>query len=359
MTDSPVVAQRHCSPRFRSGVFHAGKLLPVKVQVVFPDVPRAVFNTALGWYRALLTDPDVTEIACIHSRGYHGVVQDAALEDLPKLPAADVTLVISGHQVARLFAPPLRLPGRKRALILTDEPYETGRTQSYNQGEWKNTYDVVAVNEAATVNLHREGVFLPCATDPEVIPAYSNLGGEPLWDIGYVGTFDSHRERWFRAIADHNPRARWLMIGPKWLPFRRNRAETYHRRISMRTEPGSGYLSPSEVLGFYSLCRLVLNIHREESSDFPGLATSPNPREYDLIWLGLPHVADARANLPVPELGFKTPSECGQFVEGFLGNDVGCQERMKVALAKSAQIRDEHTYLSRWNSLKAALYGKG
>lgn len=313
----------------------------MQVLIVFPDVPRAVFNTALGWYRACKADPNVRRVIAVNSRGLHGVEEDFPLADLASAQLQpDVTLVIRGYQVQDLQLG-RSLPGAKRALILTDEPYETDRTSEFNSGMSEGTYDLVAVNDSSVVDRHREGFYMPCGSDEFVVPPVVDR----KWDICYVGTADKRREEWLREVDRANPGASWCLVGPKWKPKRWDKRASQYERVRMSTAPGQGYLSPDEVAGLYAASRLVLNIHRR------GDGSSPNPRTYDGIAYGLPILQDARPDTPKSVLQFADPGSMASFSRGYLQNEAGCIDKVKASVTEGLEIRGQHTYSARWREI--------
>ncbi|MCH7905028.1 MAG: glycosyltransferase family 1 protein [Armatimonadetes bacterium] len=311
------------------------------VLIVFPEVPRAVFNTALGWYGACRDDPDVSRVLAANSRGLYGVLQDCPLENVASMTRnPDITLVIRGYQIHDLRLGS-HLPGQKRALILTDEPYETDRTIEFNTGAFEDTYDVVAVNDSSVVDRHSRGFYLPCASDEFVkVPSV-----DAKWDICYVGTADKRREQWLREIDRANRGASWCLVGPKWKPKRWNKAASHYQRVKMSHTPGSGYLSPEDVACLYASSRLVLNIHRR------GDANSPNPRTYDGIVYGLPILQDARRDTPKSVLQFADPGSMASFSRGYLQNEAGCVDKVKASVTEGLEIRGQHTYSARWREI--------
>ncbi len=304
-----------------------------------------MFNTALGWFRAIRADPEVDSLIAVNSRGLHDIKEDHPLSDLSKLESEpDITIVVRGYQVHKLSLKN-GLPGTRSALILTDEPYETEAASAFNSGENQGLYDLVAVNDSATVHRHSSGVFMPCASDETVLPPKL----QPKWDIGFVGTTDKKREAWLSTIDRACPGASWCLVGPKWKPKTWDKRSSHCQRVRMSTGPAAGYLSPKEVADLYAQCRIVLNVHRD------GDANSPNPRTFDGIAYGLPIVQDHRPDTPESVVQFHDPGSMANFVREYLNGDAECVKRLNDSIKKGLEVRSEHTYTARWAELKSRL----
>ncbi|HXH62184.1 MAG TPA: hypothetical protein VNI20_12605 [Fimbriimonadaceae bacterium] len=314
----------------------------MKVAVVFPDVPRAVFNTALGWYRAIKRDPGVESAVAINAHGFY----DLPDEPLDKLTSLDVgvTVVISGRQVHdRMRA--RSIPGTAKALVLTDEPYETQSTALFNSETWAGTYSAVYTNDSSSVGRHQQGRFLPCAYDATVKPEQYD---KKPFDIGFVGTTDDRREQWLGTVDRLCKGRTWCVVGPKWKPRFWDRTHSQHTRVRMDTSPSTGYFSPEEVADLYAKCKIVVNVHREPGS-------SPNPRAFDLIGYGIPAVQDVRADSPSSVVQTETPEKMGGLINAFLEGDELVKELFRRSVNVGLECAPDHTYDARWASVRQDL----
>gem|GEM_PF-4459263 len=325
----------------------------MRVVLVFPDPPRAAFATAIGWMNALASDPDVQQLHLCHTRGYFDLRQDIALDDLLNLPGEvtyDLALVVWGRQVFARAPEGRTLGARQRGLILTDEPYETPETVTFNA---TMMYDIVGVNDAATVDRHRQGIELLCAWDPALRPVGASPGDAPRFDVGWVGGTDRRRRAWLRRLDWANRGASWLWVGPRIRPWFAASGRSRVERVSYRAEPGKGFYTPAECLGFYHQCRMVVNLHRADGPGPP--AQSPNPRLYELMGHGIPAVHDSRTQMPPECLRFSHPAEMGRYLRAIRGGSAEAMTRLNAAVEVGRIAAANHTYAQRWATLRLSL----
>ncbi len=325
----------------------------MKVLLVFPETPRAAFNTARGWWNALTHDPDVETVDAVHSRGYYGLPEHYRLSDLPLAKGYDLAIAVWGYQVDGVLPPGAKLGAKKSAIVLTDEPYETAETLKLSTGANAGRYDVVASQDSSTAGQHPAGIYLPVAWDPFLKPTIDVQSGSELFDVGWVGGSDPRRKKWLGFLNRSLGGASWLCVGTVKKPSRADKWCRYYSRLPGWSLPGQGFLPPEHVMGLYRLCRAVINIHRDPSG--PVEAESPNPRVYECMALGVPCLNDYRKRLPEGCLVFHTPPEMAAFAKELLVGSGSAVRQAKQSVEAGLAAASDHTYPRRWAQLKQAL----
>ncbi|HWD37925.1 MAG TPA: glycosyltransferase [Fimbriimonas sp.] len=325
----------------------------MKVLLVFPETPRAAFNTARGWWNALTHDPDVETVDAVHSRGYYGLPEHYRLSDLPLAKGYDLAIAVWGYQVDGVLPPGAKLGAKKSAIVLTDEPYETSQTLKLSTGPNAGRYDVVASQDSATAGQHPGGIYLPVAWDPHLQPTINVQSGCELFDVGWVGGSDNRRKKWLKSLNWQLRGAKWLSVGTVKRPWMSNASCRYYSRLPGWASPGKGFLSPEHVMGLYRLCRVVLNVHRDPNGVVE--AESPNPRVYECMALGVPCLNDYRKNLPEGCLVFGSPSEMAAFAKQLLAGSECAAKQAQKSVEMGLALAKDHTYARRWQKLREAL----
>jgi len=286
-----------------------------------------------------------------NTHGHYGLAEHVTLQGLTEASGYDLTIVVEGHQAHAALPAGARLPSTKAAVILTDEPYHTARTSLFSTGANEGRYDVVASQDDGTTHMHPHGLYLPVAWDPHLKPTMEIEPGSEMFDVGWVGTTEKRRRQWLRSL-DWELRGRsWLRIGAKQKSLFCDRERSYYQRV--RIAAGAHFFSPEQCIGFYRLCRLVLNVHRDAAGVVP--AVSPNPRLYECMGFGLPCLNDARSGFPSEIISFETPQEMGAFAREYLDGSANAQKRVREAVEAGLALAPQHTYAARWATLRQAL----
>ncbi|PRH89081.1 glycosyltransferase [Labrys okinawensis] len=112
---------------------------------------------------------------------------------------------------------------------------------------------------------------------------YAPTGEEPVWDLGYLGTYSPDRqptlERLLIDVATRMPGHRFVVAGPQYpsgMSWPRNVDRLAH-------------LPPSEHASFYSRQRYTLNVTR---ADMIAAGWSPSVRLFEAAACGCPVVSD-------------------------------------------------------------------
>jgi spore maturation protein CgeB len=126
---------------------------------------------------------------------------------------------------------------------------------------------------------------LYCSADPE---QYRPEAREPLWDLGYIGTYSEDRQPALQALlldpARRWPDGRFAVAGPQYparIRWPRNVARMEH-------------LAPPQHAPFYNAQRFTLNVTRR---DMVEAGWSPSVRLFEAASCGTPIVSDAWAGL--------------------------------------------------------------
>jgi spore maturation protein CgeB len=126
---------------------------------------------------------------------------------------------------------------------------------------------------------------LYCSADPE---QYRPEAREPLWDLGYLGTYSADRQPALQALllepARRWPDGRFAVAGPQYP------ADVRWPRNVARME----HLAPPQHASFYNAQRFTLNVTRR---DMVEAGWSPSVRLFEAASCGTPIVSDAWAGL--------------------------------------------------------------
>ncbi|ATB28884.1 CgeB family protein [Melittangium boletus] len=185
---------------------------------------------------------------------------------------------------------------------------------------------------------------LYCSCDPEL---YAPETREPLWDLGYLGTYSDDRqpvlERLMLDAAREWPSGRFVVAGPQYpanLAWPGNVARVEH-------------LAPPEHPAFYNSQRFTLNVTR---ADMVRAGYSPSVRLFEAAACAVPLISDAW-----PGLGtFFVPGEeilishSGEQTCRYL-QEVTEGERRAMGMRARARVLSEHTAAHRAETLEGYL----
>jgi spore maturation protein CgeB len=182
---------------------------------------------------------------------------------------------------------------------------------------------------------------LYCSCDPEL---YAPQVREPLWDLGYLGTYSDDRqpvlERLMLEAARARPSGRFVVAGPQYpagIPWPANVARVEH-------------LAPPEHPAFYNSQRFTLNVTR---ADMVRAGYSPSVRLFEAAACGVPIISDAWEGLDT----FFRPDEeilisrSGEETRRYL-QEVPEEERRALGMKARARVLAEHTATHRAATLE-------
>ncbi len=190
----------------------------------------------------------------------------------------------------------------------------------------------------------RRAVPLHCAVDAD---HYRPETREPLWDLGYIGTYSSDRqpalERLLLEPARRWGEGRFVVAGPQYprdLRWPSNVARMEH-------------VAPSQHVSFYNAQRFALNVTR---ADMVRAGWSPSVRLFESAACGTPVVSDVWEGIdaffePGREILLaESTEEALELVRGMPE-----AERRRIAEAARARVLREHTAAHRVRELEGYL----
>ncbi|EPX61420.1 hypothetical protein D187_001203 [Cystobacter fuscus DSM 2262] len=181
---------------------------------------------------------------------------------------------------------------------------------------------------------------LYCSCDPEL---YAPQAREPLWDLGYLGTYSDDRqpvlERLMLDAARALPSRRFVVAGPRYpagITWPANVARVEH-------------LAPPEHPAFYNSQRFTLNVTR---ADMVRAGYSPSVRLFEAAACAVPIISDAWEGLDT----FFRPGEeilisrSGEETRRYL-QEVPEAERQEMGRKARARVLAAHTAAHRAETL--------
>jgi glycosyltransferase involved in cell wall biosynthesis len=278
-----------------------------------------------------------------HAAADLGLAWEGAPWNDPRLAARiarfrpDLLFVVHGRRFRQRWGE--RFRGLHSAVWLLDEPYEVDDTERTSSG-----FDVVFVNDPATLGRHRNAHYLPVAWDPH----RHTPGAEAArcHDVGFIGGGNPAREAALLRLAREGLLS--YVVGGPW------------RAPELRALARSGNVPPERTAEIYRQTRLVVNVFRDRHHfNRRGLpATALNPRIYEALACGALVVSEERDELAAvfPELPrFADADGLVAAVRGLLA-DPGRRGRL---LAACRERLAPHTYAERLRAaLAAALPGR-
>ncbi|HEX8539103.1 MAG TPA: glycosyltransferase [Cystobacter sp.] len=182
---------------------------------------------------------------------------------------------------------------------------------------------------------------LYCSCDPEL---YAPQTREPLWDLGYLGTYSDDRqpvlERLMLGAARQLPSGRFVVAGPRYpvsIAWPANVARVEH-------------LAPPEHPAFYNSQRFTLNVTR---ADMVRAGYSPSVRLFEAAACAVPIISDAWEGLDT----FFRPGE--EILISRSGEETRCYlqevpeaERQEMGRKARARVLAAHTAAHRAQTLE-------
>ena len=236
----------------------------------------------------------------------------------------DLLFVVHGRRFVKRWGK--RFDGLRSAVWLVDEPYEVDDT-----ARWSGHFDVVFVNDPATVSRHRNAHGLEVAYAPVLHHPGSAQGGAGVrarsHGVGFIGGGNPARERMLGALADHGLLD--YVVGGPWRD----------PRVAARCLAAN--VSPADAAALYRDTRIVINVFRDRHhynrDALPGLAA--NPRIFEALACGAAVVSEPRPGLHalLPELPtFDSEAQAIAVIGRLLADDAA---RLRVQQACAARIR--------------------
>jgi spore maturation protein CgeB len=194
----------------------------------------------------------------------------------------------------------------------------------------------------------RTALPLYCSVDPEL---YRPEARDPLWDLGYLGTYSDDRQ----PVLDRlllEPARRWregrfVVAGPQYpreLRWPPNVARMEH-------------LAPPQHVSFYNAQRFALNATRH---DMVAAGWSPSVRLFEAAACATPVISDSWAGLPeFFEPGREILVAGGAAEALALLRDTPDAERRRVGEAARERVLREHTAAHRAAALEGYLAQAG
>ncbi|MEX6506188.1 glycosyltransferase [Jiella sp. M17.18] len=190
----------------------------------------------------------------------------------------------------------------------------------------------------------KDAQALFCSVESE---RYRHTGAEPVWDLGYLGTYSPDRqptlERLLLEPARQLPDKRFVVAGPQY-PADIAWPDNVER---------IDHLPPAEHAAFYSRQRFTLNVTR---ADMIAAGWSPSVRLFEAAAVGVPIVSDAWDGLGelLPEGEAIVVARGTEDVVAALC-ETGEEDRRRLADAAQEIVLSAHTGLARAKELAAAL----
>ncbi|MBS0445361.1 MAG: glycosyltransferase [Proteobacteria bacterium] len=241
----------------------------------------------------------------------------------------DLLFVVHGRRFAERHG--TRFAHLKKAVWLLDEPYEVDDT-----ARWSGRFDLVFVNDAASLARHRHAHELPVAYAPAL--HHGDPGAPRRHRVGFIGGANPTRERMLAALAER--RLLDYVVGGPW----------HDARLNARCR--SPNIPAEETAALYRETQIVVNVFRDRHhynrERLPGGAM--NPRIVEALACGALVISEPRSDLTrlVPELPtFETPEQAIALIERFLAHP---DERLEVQRACAARLADA-TYAQRLSTV--------
>ena len=297
---------------------------PADATPATPTTPKVFFVN----YR-FLSCGEVFATGLAHAAQQLGLPFDAAHWDDPALPARlqafqpDLLLAVHGRRFAPLWRQlRAKLPHTRSAVWLVDEPYEVDDT-----ARWSAAFDVVGLNDAATLARHVNAFALPVCHDPLL---HFDPGGARRWQVGFIGGHNAQRERLLLALAQADQLS--YVVGGPW-------------HSALLQSLSLGHNVPAErTAELYQQTQIVINVFREthhfNARRTP--ATTMNPRIHEALACGALVISEPRAEIAqrLPGLPTFDSAEALQaHVTHFLAD---AQARQALQADCAALLRDQH-----------------
>jgi Glycosyl transferase family 2/Glycosyl transferases group 1 len=257
--------------------------------------------------------------------GEHADWDDARLPQKVERFKPDLLFVVHGRRFVQRWGE--RIAPCRKAVWLLDEPYEVDDTAA-----WSGQFDVVFVNDAASLGRHRNAHELPVAYAPGLHCGATTR--ERRHRVGFIGGANPTRESMLSGLAERGLLD--YVVGGPW------------REARLGALCLASNVPAERTAALYRDTAIVVNVFRDRHHyNRAGLiATAMNPRIYEALACGALALSEPRDQLTheVPELPtFASEAEAAALIERFLA-DPG--ERLRVQHACAARLADA-TYAQR------------
>jgi spore maturation protein CgeB len=182
---------------------------------------------------------------------------------------------------------------------------------------------------------------LYCAVDPDL---YRPELAEPLWDLGYLGTYSTDRQPVLDALliepARRRPESRFVVAGPQ-----------YPADLAWPENVGRiDHLAPDRHRWFYARQRFTLNVTR---ADMVRMGYSPSVRLFEAAACGVPIISDWWEGLDTvfrPDSEILIARTADDVLRCLTGIDA--RARQRIAEAARERVLSEHTAAHRAAALE-------
>jgi len=247
----------------------------------------------------------------------HAYWDDAQLPQKVERFRPDLLFVVHGRRFVQRWGD--RFSKVRSAVWLLDEPYEVDDTAA-----WSGRFDLVLLNDDASLPRHQRAHALPVAYAPAL--HHAPEAGERTRRVGFIGGANPSRERLLGGLA-----RRGLLdyvVGGPWSDSRVN-------RLCL-----SGNVPAERTAALYRDTDIVVNAFRDRHHfNRAGIeARAMNPRIYEALACGALVISEPRDELArlVPELPtFRSDAEAAALIEGFVASP---DERLRVQRACRARL---------------------
>jgi hypothetical protein len=255
----------------------------------------------------------------------HADWDDAQLPQRVDRFRPDLLFVVHGRRFVQRWG--ARFASVRTAVWLLDEPYEVDDTAT-----WSDRFDLVLLNDAATLLRHRRAHELPVAYAPALHYAARSAGRTHR--AGFIGGANAARESLLggltrRGLLDY-------VIGGPW------------RDPQLGALCRAANVPAEQTAALYRDTDIVVNVFRDRHhfnrAGIQGRAM--NPRICEALACGALVISEPREDLArvIPELPtFRDEAEAAALIEGFIDRP---DERLRVQRACAARLADA-TYAQR------------
>lgn len=265
-----------------------------------------------------------------HAASELGLVHEHVWWDTPDLPkkvrrfCPDLIFVVHGRRFIQKWRDTFK--DYRSAVWLLDEPYEVDDTSS-----WSSKFNTVFVNDPSTLDRHQNAHYLPVCYDSSL---HQDRGKERIYKVGFVGGYNSVRERYLLALAEKGLLS--YVVGGPW------------RSRALRPFLLSEKMTPEQVSSLYQETSVVVNVFRETHhfNVRRTFGTSLNPRIYEALACGAAVVSERRPELSkiVPSLPtFENTDELIRHVSALVVDE----RRRSKLVAECRHCIANHTYGTR------------
>ena len=265
----------------------------------------------------------------------HAYWDDAQLAEKVARFQPDLLFVVHGRKFVQRWGK--RFAGVRSAVWLLDEPYEVDDT-----AKWSNQFDLVFVNDAATLPCHQHAHELCVGYAPSL--HFAGTGTARAHRVGFIGGGNPTREQLLSGLA-----RRGLLDYVVGGPWRDPKLNALRLAANVPAE---------KTAALYRETIITLNVFRDRHHFNRAniAAGSMNPRICEALACGSLVISEPREDLVrcVPELPtFRDEGAAATLIEKFLANP---EERMRVQRACAARLADA-TYAQRLRTVMDIAFG--